>query len=182
MICGLCGGGIRGYAGVLHGRPIKDWKHTSVPPGTVPHRPVLGTPVDAETLDRVHRAPKEEVAPKRGSVPPAVPLRLAKVSEVPGAALKLAELASDYGWKVEPTSYCQTAAGKSWVIVRARRADLGAIGVWENGGFEDGYQVVHGHAERVGSEQIKVWLKQPDLRCTDCGCADIAHNDEGECP
>lgn len=49
MICGVCGGGVRGYSGTLHGRPIKDWKHTSAPPGTAPHRPVLGRPVDIET-------------------------------------------------------------------------------------------------------------------------------------
>jgi len=191
--CGLCGGGVRGYAGTLHGRPIKDWKHTSVPPGTEPHRPVLGTPVDEETLERQRQLRRDALEAKKPSgpppppEPPKVPPRLAKASEIPDRGRAMAELASDYGWTVEPPTYIQTAAGIEWLILRGWRRNLRFVSVWERRpkgtwSFQDGYTLAGPLLHQVGSKQLTEWITGRQAWCPDCGADSVVHTDQGECP
>lgn len=190
MKCGLCGGGVRGYSGTLHGRPIKDWKHTDVPPGTQPHRPVLGTPVPRETLDRIHRPVVEEETTVVEDLTPRVPPRPATAEELESSqsASQLLRLLSDYGWSLmEPPTYFEAASGIRHLTVRARRRDLGAVATWrfrpDKGSWEieHGYRVAQGLTGQVGSEQLKDWIRQRDERCLDCGRSSVVH-EGGECP
>jgi hypothetical protein len=68
--CGICTGGVRLFHDTRYGRPITDWKHTDAPAGTQPHRPVLGRPVDAETLARLHRKPEQPTPQPASKTPP----------------------------------------------------------------------------------------------------------------
>lgn len=191
MKCGLCGGGVRGYSGTLHGRPIKDWKHTDVPPGTAPHRPILGTPVDEATLDRQRELakPKKAPGPPPPPEPPMVPPRLAKASEIPDRAASMRQLAIDYEWTVEPPTYIQTAAGIEWVILRGWRRNLRFVSVWERRPkddatwtFQDGYTLAGPRLHQVGSKQLTEWISQREAWCPDCGADSVVHTDRGECP
>lgn len=189
--CGVCGGGVRLYRGALHGRPITDWKHTWVPEGTSPHRPVLGRPVDVATLERLR--PDREVVVDV-SEEPAVPLvapRAAHPAEVPPSAMRVYVLGGEYGWSAPDSArgalvYYQTAVGDEVCVLRLRRADLGAVGVWERRAgrdwrFAQAFTRCRSLTEQVGSEQLKAWLRQPDERCPDCGASSASHR-EGECP
>lgn len=187
--CGLCTGGVRLFRGSRYGRPITDWKHTDVPPGTQPHRPVLGRPVDEQTLQRLHRNAGETAAKtvKEYGVPLVAP-RPATDGETPGSAKKMRELGLEYGWEVMGrVTYYQTALGDEVVVLRLRRGDLGAVAVWEARGkahkwtFTEGYTRCGPRTEQVGSEQLKAWLKARDERCPDCGRSSAAHH-EGDCP
>jgi hypothetical protein len=151
--CGICTGGVRLFHDTRYGRPITDWKHTDVPAGTQPHRPVLGHPVDAETLARLHGKP-EQPAPQ--------------------------DLGVAYGWEARAAFY-ETAEGKEVCVVKLRRRDLGVVGVWEARGFSDGFTRCGSLTDRVGSEQLKAFLRQRDERCPDCGRSSVAHH-EGDCP
>lgn len=193
MICGVCGGTVRGYAGRLHGRPIKDWKHASVPPGTEPHRPVLGTPVDEPTLERIRedrrRALAEKTEKKAKVAAPLVRPRLAKQSELTSSAQRLQETAEEYGWTVEPIRYWQAASGWETLLLRGRRRDLGFVAVWERRpenktpkwAFDQGWRLASGRAQQVGSDSLKSWLTARDEQCPECDRSAVAH-DEGKCP
>lgn len=193
MICGMCGGQIRGYSGTLHGRPIKDWKHKTVPPGTEPHRPVLGTPVNPEELERMYRPPKDE-EPKRPVLeelgPPLVPPRPATAEELEESqsASQILRLLERHRWVlVEQPVYFQTAAGVEHFVVRARRRDLGMVATWRrrtgrNWELEFAARLASGLTGQVGSEQLKAWITQRDERCPDCGRSSVVHTEEGECP
>lgn len=193
MICGVCGGEVRGYRGVLHGRPIKDWKHRTVPPGTEPHRPVLGTPVDAETLDRIHRPEVEDsttpATPRIPTAPPLVPPRPVKPPEMPQSVGTILALAADHRWQaVEPPMYFQTAQGVEHVVVKMRRRDLGFVAAWLRSPrkadgqwrFESGYSLARATVEQVSSKQLKDWITQRQEWCPDCGVSSVIHDDE-EC-
>lgn len=194
MICGVCGGGVRGFRGTLHGRPIADWKHTDVPPGTAPHRPILGTPVDQATLDRIFRSatPTDEVAPATPSVipPPRVAPRPAKPEELEDSqsALQILKLLELHRWELlEEPVYLVTAAEVEHLIIRARRRDLGMVVTWRRRPgkpaweLEDAFRVGRRLTLPVGSKQLKDWIGQRDERCPDCGRSSVAH-EEGECP
>jgi hypothetical protein len=192
MKCGVCGGGVRGYSGVLHGRPIRDWKHTDVPAGTPPHRPVLGTPVDKATLDRIHRSEEAPVMTKISTEPlvrprPATAGELAQCSSAEAFVRNL----SPEGWRVvgSPT-YFQSADATEYLIVKTRRRDLAAVGCWrrrpprEDGvprpwEFEEGWTLgVQYPFQRVGSKQLKNWIQQRAQFCADCGTSAVAHGQE----
>jgi hypothetical protein len=180
--CGICTGGVRLFHDTRYGRPITDWKHTDAPAGTQPHRPVLGRPVDAETLARLHGKP-EQPTPQPASktyAPPSVAPRPAKGSEVPPSAQRLQDLGVAYGWEARAAFY-ETAEGKEVCVVKLRRRDLGVVGVWEARGFSDGFTRCGSLTDRVGSEQLKAFLRQRDERCPDCGRSSVAHH-EGDCP
>lgn len=193
MICGVCGGEVRGYSGKLYGRPIKDWKHRSVPPGTEPHRPVLGTPVGLEELERAYRPVKEE-APKKPVVeeagPPLVAPRPATAEELEESqsVTQIRRLLASHRWvEVEEPWYFQTAAGIEHFVVKARRRDLGMVATWRrrpgrSWELESGWRLAPGHTDQVGSEQLKSWITQRDERCPDCGRSSVVHTEEGECP
>lgn len=192
MNCGLCGGGVRLYSGTLYGRLIKDWKHTSVRPGTKPHRPVLGTPVDRETLDRIHRRPAAEKAPvlvESPVPPPLVPPRPATAEELEESqsAMQLLRLLDTFRWRlVEPPMYFQTAAGVEHLVIKGRRRDLGVLATWrrrpeKKWELEFGMRLAPGLTSQVGSEQLKKWVTQRDERCPDCGRSSVVHQG-GECP
>lgn len=192
MKCGVCGGGVRGFSGTYHGRPIKDWKHTDVPPGTKEHRPVLGTPVDQESLDRIHR-PKKEVqdADPHPEVvrPPLVASRPARPEELEESqsASQLLRLLEDHRWElIEQPHYFVAATGIEYFVVRARRRDLAVIVTWrrrltKKWELELAIRVAQGLTRQVGSEQLKDWIKQRDERCPECGRSSIVH-EGGECP
>jgi hypothetical protein len=176
--CGICGGGVRLYSDTLHGRPITDWKHTWAPPGTEPHRPVLGTPVDEVTLDRLRKLATERHDKK-------VAVRVVE-PPMPPPAVRLMETAVDYGWGVrgDPTYYV-SGERVEVVVLRLRRADLGALGVWErkpgkNWTYGFGLTLARGHTKQVGSNSLTSWVKQRDERCDTCGRSSLTHNDE-EC-
>lgn len=189
MNCGVCGGEVRGYSGILHGRPIKDWKHRSVPPGTQPHRPVLGTPVDQATLDRIHRPPTEEdSAPEPVDLAPRVRARLATAEEAESSqsCQQIMRLAETYRWQIEGPWYFQGADAVEYLVLRLRRRDLGAVvswrrrprkGAWE---MEFAYRVGQGLTGQVGSEQLKLWITARGERCPDCGRSSVVHGEE--CP
>lgn len=191
MNCGVCGGEVRGYSGVLYGRPIKDWKHRTVPPGTQPHRPVLGTPVDQATLDRLHRpeAPAE-VDADLADRPPLVRARLATAEEAESSmsCQQILRLLDTYRWKLLEGGpwYFRAADDVQYLILKARRRDLGVIvswrhrprkGAWE---LECAYRVAQGLTGQVGSEQLKQWISARDERCPDCGRSSVVHGEE--CP
>lgn len=188
--CGICGGGVRMYSDTLHGRPITDWKHTWAPPGIEPHRPVLGRPVDGETLDRLRllatqrhaqkNAPKTPEPPR----PPLVAPR--KASSLPPAAVRTQQLALDYGWTVSGHPVYYVSADRVEVVVLAmRRGDLGLMAVWErrpnkNWTYDFGVALAKGHTEQVGSKSLTDWVKQRDEKCSACGRSSLTHDDE-EC-
>lgn len=192
MRCGLCGGGVRGYAGTLHGRPIKDWKHSDAPAGVAPHRPILGTPVDQATLDRIHRPVVEQEATvvEEGPRPPLVAPRPATAEELESSqsVSGLLKLLEPHRWELlEPVAYFQAADGVEYMVLKARRRDLGLVvswrrrpskGTWE---LEGGYRLATGRTSQVGSEQLKDWIAQRDERCPDCGRSSVVH-EGGECP
>lgn len=187
--CGVCTGGVRLYRGTLYGRPITDWKHSSAPPGTRPHRPVLGRPVDPATLQRLHRKPVEAVQTLPEPEEPAVPIvppRDATEEEIPDSARRMRELLVEHGWATQ-VRYYQTSIGDEAVVVRGRRLDLGAVAVWERRAGKEGYGFVQGFTRcravtwQVGSTHLKDWIRQPLEECPDCGASSAAHN-EGECP
>lgn len=194
MKCGVCGGGVRLFTGLLHGRPITDWKHTDAPPGTVPHRPVLGRPVDEATLVRL-RAMKEEARRKKQVVTetkeigaPLIFPRIAADHELAPAAKSLMVLLSEYDWVlVNSPVFYQTAESLEACIIRASRADVSVVGCWErpsrekSWAYRDGFVVCHGLVRQVGSEQLKASIRQRDERCPDCGSSSAAHI-EGDCP
>lgn len=182
---------MRLFRGTRYGRPITDWKHTDVPPGTQPHRPVLGRPVDVETVRRLHRKPEETAPktsdPKEYAVPLVAP-RPATPGETPTSARRLLELGAEYGWEVMGrVTYYQTALGDEVVVVRLRRHDLGVVAVWEARGkahkwsYTQGFTRCGALTEQVGSEQLKSFLRTRDERCPECGRSSVAHH-EGECP
>lgn len=189
--CGLCTGGVRLYRGVLHGRPISDWKHASAPAGTAPHRPVIGTPVDIATLDRIHRPVQEE---QHGAVqvevaPPLVTPRPAKAEELEDSqsATQVVKLLKQRDWElIEDPAYFQTAAGVEHLVVKARRRDLGVLVTWRrrperNWELEFAMRLAPGLTRQVGSEQLKQWIGQRDEQCPDCGRSSVVH-EGGECP
>lgn len=190
MKCGLCGGGVRGYRGTLHGRPIADWKHTDAPPGTKPHRPVLGTPVDAETLDRVHRSGEPETQ-KKPKPPQPVLFRSAPArpdmyvdSQSITSMLGLADLE---GWEVIDKLHRELTDGTEYLIFKFRRGDLGAVGIWKMSDkdtwlFDDGYALSRRGFRQVQSTSLKDWLKARAEWCPDCGRSSYVHTTEGECP
>lgn len=191
MRCGVCGGGVRGFRGTLHGRPIADWKHTDVPPGTEPHRPVLGTPVDEETLERLRRSLRpEEVVEEEP--PPPLPLVLPRAATVEEVGLKKSSprqmlgLLEENGWTlVEEPIYFQAVSAFEYLVVRARRRDLGMVVSWERRpgdtwSFEHGFEVAAKHFQQVGSKQLKTWVTQRDEECPECGASSAVHDDE-EC-
>ena len=193
MICGVCGGEVRGFRGMLHGRPIADWKHRTAPPGVEPHRPVLGTPVDQETLDRIHRTSKDDegstTSRRLPPPPPLVPPRPIEPEEMPQAAGTILMLAGQNGWEAAgPVMYFQTGKGVENVVVRVRRRELGAVGCWIKSPnkadgqwrFELGFTLARATVEQVGSKQLKDWISQPDEQCPDCGASSVVH-DEEEC-
>lgn len=190
MICGLCGGTVRGYSGTLHGRPIKDWKHASVPPGTQPHRPVLGTPVDPATLDRIHRPPAPEVydvdAGPAEILPPIVPPCPATAAQLEESqsASQLLTLLELHRWTlVEPPAYFMTAKGEEFMVAKARRNDLGVVAAWRRRPerrweLDDAYQLGTGITSQVGSKQLKDFITQREERCPDCGRSSAVHGQE----
>lgn len=183
MRCGVCGGGVRGFSGTLHGRPIKDWKHTDVPPGTLPHRPVLGTPVDEASLARIRTAPPEPVV-KVAPGPPTVPPRPVEEGELCQSARGLLRLLEEQRWVlVEEPVFFETAVGVQFLVVRARRRDLGVVASWirrREWVFESGWEVARRGFRQVGFKQLKDWVGQWDEQCPDCGASSAAHDDE-EC-
>lgn len=190
--CGVCTGGVRLFRDVRYGRPIVDWKHTDVPPGTQPHRPVLGRPVDEATLELLRGRKEEKVVEKAEYHPPLVAPRPARPAEVPSSAMRMYVLGGEYGWaaatfKGGALVYYQTAAGNEACVLRLRRRELGVVAVWERRGptgkwgFVDAYTRCGARTEQVGSEQLKSFIKQRDERCPECGRSSAAH-DEGECP
>lgn len=189
--CGLCTGGIRLYRGTLHGRPIADWKHTDAPPGTQPHRPILGTPVDQATLDRIHRAPRTE-EPKRKPKPPQAVLfgswpaqdHMFEDSQSISGMLKLAD---EEGWETLERLYRELTDGTEYIIVKLRRGDLGAAAIWTRGKndtwvFDEGYALSHRGFRQVQSTSLKEWLKTRPEDCPDCGRSSYVHTPQGECP
>lgn len=189
--CGLCTGGVRLYRGILHGRPISDWKHTDAPAGTAPHRPVLGTPVDSATLDRIHRPEvemKATVVEKEEVAPPLVAPRPAKDDEVADSqsATQILKLFEQNHWSlVEDPAYFQTAAGVEHLVIKGRRRDLGCVVSWrrrkDRWELEGAWRLAPGHTHQVGSEQLKAWISQRYEICPDCGRSSIVH-EGGECP
>lgn len=189
MRCGLCGGGVRGYRSVLHGRPIADWKHSDAPPGTQPHRPVLGTPVDSSTLDRIFRPEQQPVVEEPVDLTPRVAPRPAKAEELEESqsATQLLKLLELNRWVLlEEPVYLVTAADVEHLIIRAWRRDLGVVASWrrrpgKNWELEYGIQVGKDLTRQVASEQLKNWIGQRDERCPDCGRSSAVH-EGGECP
>lgn len=184
LTCGVCGGGVRLYEGTLHGRPITDWKHTDVPPGTAPHRPVLGTPVDQETLDRLHAKKEEPVA----IAPPlTIETEVINRSDMPKGAQDMLALAEDYGWKMRQKALLtKIGPSRRTVAFHARRNDLGFVAWWKfeknKWGFDWAFLTVGGRprAEQVGSNSLKDWIKQPVVMCPACSRSEIAADHE-EC-
>lgn len=187
MICGVCGGGVRGFRGIRHGRPIADWKHTSVPPGTQPHRPVLGRPVDIETLDRIHRPERDEgqaaekVQPRVVAVQPATEEQVTDSQSV----VKILKLLEEERWdQIGQIEYRQRDDGVEYLVLKARRRDLGAVALWrfnEKKGaweFDDGWALSPRGRRRVQSTSLKEWLKTRDETCPDCGRSSIMHGEE----
>jgi len=191
MICGVCGGGVRGYRGTLHGRPIADWKHTDVPPGTAPHRPVLGTSVDRATLDRIHRPqvaqePESEKKPKavlvvQGPIGPDAYVDSQSITTM----LKVAD---EERWaRVGDVVLRELSDGGEQLVFRWRRRDLAAIGIWKRDDkdawtFDEGYTLSKPGYNRVRSTSLKEWLQARDEECPECGLSSVTHRDEGECP
>lgn len=184
MNCGICGGGVRLYEGTLHGRPIKDWKHTDVPEGTTPHRPVLGRPVDIETLDRIHRPEEEPVA----YTPPITYETQPLAREgLPPPAERLLTLGEDHGWELLLSTLTRLSTGFERVGLAMRRHDLGMVGFWDlkvgsTWRFGEGYSldVGAGVRERVGSKSLKEWIELPEKICPVCNRSDIV-TDHEEC-
>lgn len=191
MRCGQCGGGVRGYRGTLHGRPIADWKHTDVPADwrEGPHRPILGTPVDQATLDRIHRPPSDEVsAPEKPPTPQIVERWLVSADDASeyqsvSSMLKLAALE---GWTVLRLEYRGRADGVEYLLMSARRRDLGALAIWRfnrekaSWEFDTGWRRTVRGVSQVGSSALKTWLKTRDEQCPDCGASSAVHRPE-EC-
>lgn len=187
MKCGACGGGVRGYAGTLHGRPIRDWKHTDVPPGTTPHRPILGTPVDQATLDRIHRPEVSEVVVKEKPPTPQIVERWAvdndEAMEYQAVAAVL-KLAAAEGWEVLRLEYRRRADGLEYLLLASRRRDLGAVAIWRfnrekaSWEFDTGWRRTIRGISQVGSNALKAWLKTRDEECPDCGASSVVHQEE----
>ena len=186
MACGECGGMVKMFQGVRYGRPIVDWKHASAPPGTAPHRPVLGTPVDTETLDRIHRPVREE-----GPVAHIPPITFETVrcrqDDLPMAAAKLLLLAQDYGWQVLGATRTRISTGGRLIGLAMVRHDVGFVAFWRmrndetSWKFDEAYTLAStGIRERVGSNVLKDWIKIPQRICPVCDRSDVVTNHE-EC-
>lgn len=184
--CGICGGGTRLFTGTRYGRPITDWKHTDVPPGTEPHRPVLGRPVDQETLDRIHR-PKEEPMAEA----PQVMIETSKCppSNLPTAGQRIYQLGLDHGWTLVGCTLTRISTGQQKAGVTMKRGidvGFGAFWAWTPKGeawkFEDAFtvRVANGVTvyDRVGSESLKAWIQHPERICPTCGRSDRTDHEE----
>jgi hypothetical protein len=175
------------FEGTLNGRPIRDWKHTDAPAGTAPHRPVLGTPVSEEALQRLRELTATKWATKHIVVlepvivpPPIWAPRPARIEEVPKSLDSMRELAEGYGWDTEPPTYFRTAKEVDFCVLRGTRADLAFVACWKAGKFEEAFRVGKGLTERVGSNSVKDWIRTRDERCATCGRSSMTHDDE-EC-
>lgn len=184
--CGLCGGGVRLFTGSRYGRPITDWKHTDAPEGTAPHRPVLGRPVDQETLERIHR-PREE-APMATAPPVTWETRPCRQQDLPMSAARMLLLAQDHGWTVLQATQTRLSTGQHTVSLAMRRHDVGFAAFWAmkpeetRWKFSDAFTLTSaGVRERVGSNSLREWIERPERVCPVCDRSDITHEDE-ECP
>lgn len=190
MICGACGGEIRGYSGTLHGRPIKDWKHRSVPPGTTPHRPILGTPVDQDTLDRIHRPRVTEADVSAAVVERPQIVETIELTDIDWAdwqsvntMLRIMELEH---WSLVGFWLRVRSDGVEYLVMKARRRDLGATVLWRFNGeklsweFHQGWALTSRGVHQVQSTSLKAWFKTRDEACPDCGRSSIMHGEE--CP
>lgn len=181
--CGICGGGVRLFSDVRYGRPITDWKHTDAPPGTEPHRPILGRPVDTETLDRIHRPPKEEPVIVEPITYETSPIRPEKL---PAQALQLAALAGEHNWGLLKCLSTKISTGKQVVGLAMVRHDIGFTASWASEGaswkFQEAFLVdtSRGVRERVGSNVLKEWIRSPLRICETCGRSNRA-TDHEEC-
>ena len=122
---------------------ILDWRHVDVPPGTAPHRAVLGTPAPLAAVLATPAEPEPEVdeddVEPDACPPPLVPARLAEPHEIPSGAASIAKLGRENGWDVEVWYMRGTRMSARWkalgvvsdVVVRLRRDGHGLVASWQ---------------------------------------------------
>ena len=191
--CGECGSQIGRWPMTnLLGQEILDWRHRDIPPGTTPHRAVLGTPVPIKAVLGVIAPTRDDDGDDEGIAPdpvppPEVPARPALAADLPPAAVTIDKLAQEHGWTVEAWFMRGTridGRGRpgrvgSTVVLRMWRDGHRLIAVWESAPgdkwiFDTGYSLMH-HSAMVGSAELKRLIKFPRLVCEDCGKPPARH-------
>lgn len=183
--CGICGGEIGRWPMLnLLRQEILDWRHKTVPPGTAPHRAVLGTLAHAPVVP-----PPTRARPASGSVEhdkivppdPIVAARPAPLEEIPGPAVRLIKKASDHGWASRAVYMHGPLMTSTWkfsrmvedVVVQLHRDGHRLVACWQtkagedDWSFDQAWSLTH-FSDPLSSPELTAAVTAPRMICGDC--------------